>query len=151
MNKIKRLPFYEQVMLYNILVLIFVSIVSLIAANTTKTFETIDLVNKFISSLLFKGQTLKIIAFIILILLLLVFICYWLTNTIINKHIVLGPFYLILFIFSVLFKEGYHVIVGVIDVYYVTLIFLNIVSLISTIISFVKYLQIIKKEEVVNG
>ena len=100
MNKIKRLPFYEQVMLYNILVLIFVSIVSLIAANTTKTFETIDLVNKFISSLLFKGQTLKIIAFIILILLLLVFICYWLTNTIINKHIVLGPFYLILFIFA---------------------------------------------------
>lgn len=151
MKKIKRLPFHEQVLLYNILIFIFVSILSLIASNTNKTFEVFGMVNKFMISLLFKGQVLKVIIFIILFLLLIVFIGYWITNSIIQKHIVLGPYYLLLFIFVLLFSEGYYVIVNHIDIYYVTLVFLTIVSLISTIISFVNYLKLINKEEIENN
>ena len=109
------------------------------------------MVNKFMVSLLFKGHILKIISFIVIIFLLIAFIGYWITKSILNKYVVFGPYYLLLGIFTILFTESYHVIINKIDIYYVTLVFVTTVSLVSAAISFIKYFIKINEEVEVNG
>ena len=147
MIKNKRFPFIEQVLCLNIIVIFIVAVIAFFSSNIKGSFELISMINKVIFSLLFKGEVFKIIIFIILILTLFVFIGYWITNIIIHHYILFGPLYLILFVFQMLFTEGYHLINVYIDTYYIASIFLSVTLLLSSFVSFFKYVRVITNEE----